>query len=47
MTLLDTINGGTYVPVAFIQVTTLSMLDRPFLSCPSWWQIYCACVAHL
>jgi len=47
MTLLNTINGGTYVPVAFIQVTTLPMLERPFLSCPSCWQFYCACVARL
>ena len=32
MTLLNTINVGTYVPVAFIQVTTLPMLERPLLS---------------
>jgi len=34
MTLLNTINCGTYVPVAFIQVTTLPILERPLLSCP-------------
>ena len=43
----NTINYGTYVPVALIQATTLPMLERPLLSCPSCWQLYCACVAQL
>jgi len=30
----NTINCGTYVAVAFLQATTLPMLERPLLSCP-------------
>jgi len=29
------VNSGTYVPVAFMQVTTLPMLERRLPACPS------------
>ena len=35
MTLLNANNGGTYLPLAFINVTTLPMIERPLLSGPS------------